>query len=249
MVKGLYGIAVALIACAAPAVAQTSGSIAIGTDYVSRGTSQTFGSPAVMLYGEHQFKNGFYVAGFAANVDFDNKQLEDFYGDDGTYLEADVFVGKRGTVGKFNYDVALMSINYLGAKKTPGYNPSGNWNMVELHGTLSRTFNKTTVTVDTGITPDYFNNYGKSIWGQVAVSHAVSDKLAVGGAFGRQQFFEDSETDFPKEFSNYNTWNLGATYNLRPNLSVDMRYYDNDTKIDLGPIYKPRVVATLRRAF
>jgi uncharacterized protein (TIGR02001 family) len=182
-------------------------------------------------------------------VDFDNKFMQHTFGDDGTFAETDAFIGHRGTIGKFNYDVAFLSINYIGAKKVPAINPGGNWNMVELHGTLSRTFKNTTVAVDTGLTPDYFNNYGKSIWLQGTVTQQINPKLAVSAAFGRQQFFEPSETDFPAKLSNYNTWNVGATYNVTPHLSADLRYYDTDTNFNLGPAYKPRVVIALRRSF
>lgn len=249
MVKGFVGVALALFACAAPAFAQTSGSIAIGTDYMSRGTSQTYGKPAVMLYGEHQFTNGVYVAGFVANIDFDNQALEDVVGDDGTFAETDAFIGYRGTAGKVNYDVGVASINYLGTKKTPWYNPSGNWYMVEAYAKLSTNVEGFDLTSCLGISPDYFNNYGPSTWTEVGVGHAVTDKLYVNAAIGHQHFFEDSSTGWPKEWSNYITWNIGATYSLTKTLSADLRYHDNDSKVDLGKIYEPRVVATLRKTF
>lgn len=245
----LAGLSVALIACAAPATAQTTGSISLMSDYVARGTSQTYGAPSASLYLEHDFKDGTYVSGFVGYVDFDNADIKRSYGSDGTFAETDAFVGHRGKVGKFNYDVMLLSINYLGTKKTPGYNPSGNWNMVELHGWLSRTYGKTTLTADTGVTPNYFNNYGKSIWVQGTVSQQVNPKLALSAALGRQQFFEPSSTAFPAHLSNYNTWNLGATYNATPHLAVDLRYYDTGTNCDMGSLYKPRVVLALKRSF
>ena len=234
-----------LAQCAEPAVAQTTASVTIGTDYMSRGTSQTFGDPAVTLYVEHQFKDGFYVSGFLANVDFDDDKT--FY--DGTKLEADAFVGKRGSIGKVNYDVMLAAITYYGTEKLPTINPSGNWNMVELKGSLSRTYGKTTITGTVGITPDYFNNYGPSIWSEASINHVFNDKLSASAAFGRQQFFRPSEAGLGAKYSNYNTWNAGLTYNLTSSLSVDIRYWDNDTKIYLGSIYKPRDVVTLRKAF
>lgn len=240
-----FMIAAAAFLAATPAYAETMAMVSIGTDYMSRGTSQTFGDPAVTIYAEKSFDNGFYIAGFAANVDFDDDKT--FY--DGTQLEADVFAGHRGTIGKFNYDVGVAAITYYGTKKLPGINPSGNWNMVEAKVNVTRTFNKTTVGATVGVTPDYFNNYGPSIWSEASVAHVINDKVSISGAFGHQQFFRASEAGFPAKLSNYNTWNIGVTYNLTPTLSVDARYTDNDTKVNLGAIYKPVGILTLRKAF
>lgn len=236
----------AALLVATPAMASdTFAVVSIGTDYMSRGTSQTFGDPAVTVYAEHSFDNGFYIAGFAADVDFDDDKT--FY--DGTKIEADVFGGYRGSIGKVDYDVGLGLITYMGTKPLPDINPSGNWNMVEASLKLSRTFDKTTIGGTIGVTPDYFNNYGPSIWTEATVSHSFNDKISASAAFGRQQFFEPSSTGFPAKLSDYNTWNVGITYNITPTLSVDARYHDNDTKVDLGSIYKPRGVVTLSKVF
>ena len=236
-------LAAALLA-ATPAMADdTFAVVSVGTDYMSRGTSQTFGDPAVTIYAEHSFDNGFYIAGFTANVDFDDDKT--FY--DGTKLEADVFAGYRGSVGKVNYDVGLAAITYYGTKPLPGFNPKGNWNMVEAKVKVNTTFKKTTVGATVGVTPDYFNNYGPSIWTEATVSQVIDDKFTISGAFGRQQYFRASEGGFPAKLSNYNTWNVGVTYNITPTLSVDARYHDNDTVVDLGAIYKPVGVVTLRK--
>lgn len=239
----------ASVALSEPAYSQTYIVGSVGSDYVSRGTSQTFGNPAVTVYAEHQFKNGFYIAGFAANVDFDNKFVEDTFGDDGTGLEADAFTGYRGKVGSFDYDAGLAFITYVGTKPTPGYNPSGNWNMVEAKLAIRHAVGPATVTATVGITPDYFNNYGKSTWTEISGMVPLTKSLTASGGLGHQHFFEKSETGFPASLSNYTTWNAGLTYSLTPRVSVDVRYFDNATKINLGPIYKPRAVFTLKRSF
>lgn len=236
---------VALLATTPAYADDTFAMATIGTDYMSRGTSQTFGDPAITIYGEHSFDNGFYIAGFAANVDFDDDKT--FY--DGTKLEADAFVGYRSSIGKIDYDVGLALITYVGTKPDASFNPGGNWNMVEATLKLSRTFDKTTIGGTIGVTPDYFNNYGPSILTEATVSHQFNDKISASAAFGRQQFFEPSSTGFPAKLSDYNTWNVGVTYNLTPTLSLDARYHDNDTKVDLGSIYKPRGVITLSKEF
>lgn len=233
-----------------PAVAQTSALLTLGTDYVSRGTTQTFDKPAAILYVEHQFDSGFYVAGLVVNIDFDNKFVETTFGDDGAFLETDIFVGKRGSISNHvSYDIGLSLIGYQGTKRTPGYNPSGNWDMIEAKTAVTYTTGPLSLTGTLGVTPDYFNNYGTSIWSEVSGTYAVTPKVTTHAAFGRQSFFQKSETEFPGEFSTYITWNAGVSYSLTSTLTADISYYDNDTKVNLGPIYKPRAVLSIRKTF
>ena len=49
----ILALSLILAQCAELVVVQTTAFVTIGTDYMSRGTSQTFGDPAVILYVEH----------------------------------------------------------------------------------------------------------------------------------------------------------------------------------------------------
>lgn len=222
--------AVAALALATSAQAQTSGSVTITSDYVSRGTTQGIhgsDNPAAIGYVEHQFDNGFYVAGLAANVDF---------GDDDD-LELDVFAGHRSVVRGWNVDASVASINY------PTYTPT-NLNMVEAKITANRTYGRTTVGGAVAFTPDYFNIGGPSVWAEANASYALTDKLSVGGGVGRQYMDED-----PMYLvGTYDTYNVGAKYNFTPTLIGDVRYYDTNRE-DLGFIYKDRVSVSLTKVF
>ena len=46
----------------------------------------------------------------------------------------------------------------------------------------------------------------------------------------------------------YTTWNLGAAYQLTPNLALDVRYHDTDQH-GFGDGYGARAAATLKAAF
>ncbi len=234
----------ALALAPAAALAQTSASVTVTNDYVARGTSQNFGDPAAILYVDHQTKSGFYASAVVAYVDFDDD--ETFY--DGTKLEADIFAGYRGTAGEASYEIGVAQINYVGTKPTL-YNPGGNWNMFEVHVAASHPVGKATVGAYVGVTPDYFNNYGKAVWGEVSVSYPVTSRLTAKTAFARQQFFEKSSIGIAPEVSNYNTWNVGLNYAITKSFSVDVRYYDTDTDYDLGSIYRPRVAVALTKGF
>jgi uncharacterized protein (TIGR02001 family) len=232
-----------------PAFSQTSGNVTVGSDYVNRGVSQTFGDPAVMVYVEHQFKSNFYVAGFVANVDFDNDATQRQVGDEGSFLETDATVGYRGQVGSMNYETGFSFVSYQGTKPIPSSNPRGNWNTVEAFARVSRNFGPVSIGAGTVITPDQLNNFGPSIWYEGRISYIVSDDLTSSMTVGYQQFFEESSTGFPAELSNYSTWSAGLTYRIDDSFSADIRYYDNDSKVDFGEIYDPRIVVSVTRSF
>jgi outer membrane receptor protein involved in Fe transport len=121
--------------------------------------------------------------------------------------------------------------------------------MVEFYAKLSTNIKGVDLGFNLGLDPDYFNNYGRSTWTEVTVGKAVTPKLYASGGLGHQHFFQNSSTGFPGKLSTYTTWNAGVSYSVTPRLTLDVRYYDNDTKVDLGRIYKPRGVITLRRTF
>lgn len=218
---------VAGLLMATTAHAQTTGSVAVGTDYIARGTSQTYNKPGAVVYVEHQFKDGIYIGGILANIDFD----------DGTKAEADVVGGYRFKSGKVNLEVGGIYITYHGTQTT-------NWNMGEVHVAANRTFGKVTVGAYAGYSPDYFNYGGPSTYTELNASLPVSKKLSVSGAVAYQYIKRDID---------YSTWNAGATYSLTPTLSVDARYYGTDWKPVgnryIDGIYRDRVVLTLKKVF
>lgn len=64
------GAVLLLGAACGPAHAQWTGSVTAASDYVSRGVSQTQRTPALQLDGEYAGEAGWYLGGFASNVDY-----------------------------------------------------------------------------------------------------------------------------------------------------------------------------------
>lgn len=60
-----------ILAQAAPA-AELGGYVALTTDYVRRGVTQSDGNPALQLGGEVSFANGIYVGAWGSTTDIDN---------------------------------------------------------------------------------------------------------------------------------------------------------------------------------
>lgn len=96
--------------------AETTGNIALTSDYVFRGTSQNNEEPALQGGIEYAHDSGFYIGTWGSNVSW----LSDAGGGISSSLELDGYLGYRGSAGdSFAYDVGVLQYWY------PGDYPSG----------------------------------------------------------------------------------------------------------------------------
>lgn len=126
MVKGLAGLAGALLFVAQGAQAEWSATITGTTDYDFRGVSQTAGDPA--LQGSLDFESGlFYASIWGSNVDFG----PDVDGD----LEVDVVAGLAGELdGGWRWDTGATYYFYPGSNEDPAGAQSEIGEYVEFYG-------------------------------------------------------------------------------------------------------------------
>ncbi len=84
------------------------GEVVAASDYVWRGVSQTMEDPALQLEAYVEHSSGFYVGGFASNVDFGDP-------DDGIDYELETYVGWAGALGeRTELDIFVSRIAYPG---------------------------------------------------------------------------------------------------------------------------------------
>jgi uncharacterized protein (TIGR02001 family) len=95
-------IAGLLVASGAASALELSGNVALTTDYVWRGMSQTDGAPAIQGGFDADLGNGLYAGVWASNVDF---------GSDSS-VEVDVYAGWAGQVAGFDLDVGVLHYAY-----------------------------------------------------------------------------------------------------------------------------------------
>lgn len=189
------------------------------TDYVARGTTQSLNKPAGFITGEYNLK-GFYIGGYVSTMDFG----------DGTTVETDGWLGYRFAFKGFNFDTAFSYYGYPNGPVT--------WDMQEVKLITSKNLNKKTLLAYTiAYSPDYFNVSGPSLWNELALTYNITDKFSISGGVAQQTIFEHPET--------YSTFNVGATYFLKPNIALDARYADTD-RHDLGIFYENSVSFTIR---
>ena len=199
--------------------------VAVGSDYVFRGVSQTEEEPAISG-GIDVTSGSFYAGTWASNVSFP--------GDHDTNAEIDLYGGIRPEFAGFNLDLGV--IGYLYASQPDG----ADYDYVEFKAAASRAFGPATLGAAVYYSPDFFGaSEDEATYVEANAAVSPADKWTISGAVGHQ--FVSSAFD-------YTTWNAGAAYQLTSNLAVDVRYHDTDEH-DFGDIYGSRAVASLKATF
>ncbi|MFT3727252.1 MAG: TorF family putative porin [Terricaulis sp.] len=191
-----------------------SGNIALTTDYVFRGITQTSGNPAVQ--GGFDYVNGqFYAGTWASNVSFS----------DGP--ELDVYAGVTPSLGPVALNLGVVGYFYPGAQ-----DDGAEFDYYEAKATATITpATGFSVTGSLYYSPDFFGETGDALYTEIAASYAASDALSISGAFGHQTIDDVNGPGAGSVSGDYNTWNLGVTYTLS-GFAIDARYVDTD--IDSG---------------
>jgi len=111
-------IATALLAGSSAAMAEISGNVALTTDYVFRGISQTDNQMAIQGGLDWAHESGVYVGAWASNV---NSEL--FGGSVDPQIELDMYVGYSGEIANgIGYDVGYLRYQYPSNKSNPSVN-------------------------------------------------------------------------------------------------------------------------------
>ena len=236
----------ALAACAgaAPAFAQEadapapavtfSGNVAVTSDYVFRGLSQSNGDMALQGGFDITTASGFYVGTWLSSIDFNDASDAN--------LETDLYAGYTAAIGKtgLSYNVGLYGYFY------PDSNSHSHFSFYEVYGGLTYAVGDFSVTGQVNYSPEFFAKSGDAIYTQASAAYKFSDLFSVSGAVGYQTI--DDAVAFGTD--DYTTWNIGGTLNLPgafKGTSLDLRYSDTDDKA-FGSLSDERVILTLKRA-
>ena len=203
---------------------QWSTNVAVTSDYVFRGVSQTEEDAAVS--GGVDVGSGLLYAGaWASNVSFAS--------DDETRVEGDLYAGVRPQYAGWNLDFGVIGYLY----DDPG---DFDYDYVELKAVASRAVGPATIGAAVFWSPDYFGAAeDEATYVEANAAFVPAERWTISGALGRQ--FVSSSFD-------YTTWNVGAAYALTDNLAVDLRYHDTDQH-DFGDAYGGRAVSSLKATF
>lgn len=191
-------------ALAMPAMAQeieVTGNVAISTDYVWRGISQSDGDMAISG-GFDVTAGNFYAGTWASNVDFNDAS--------DTNIEWDFYAGFGGGFGESPawWDVGLIAYFYPDADDM-------DYDFVELYGGVGTDFES-----GFGISGYlYWDPDNQNVYVEGAASYSITDSFSVDGSVGNYSF--DGGGD-------YTAFSVGATYSTSVGLDLDLRYWDAD---------------------
>ena len=200
---------------AAPAAAEAPASplsfnVALTSQYIFRGLTQTDYKPAVQAGADFAHDSGFYVGVWASNISW----LRDYQISSGR-VEIDLYGGYKKSVGDWTGDVGFLRYQYPGSVQSGATNPNTN----ELYAALSYkfiTFKWSHATSNAFGTPGSKATY----YADLTAAVPVTDTLTLTAHIGRQHFhgpsselasYFDYKLEIAKDFGNGLSAGLGAT--------------------------------------
>jgi len=216
---------------AAPAFAEVSGSVAVVSDYLFRGITQTNEEPALQAGVTWNHESGFYAGGWGSSISW----LSDADPAISSQVELDAFAGYAGSFGEsdFGYDVGVNYYWY------PGDYPAG--------------FNDAdTAEVYVGLTWKFLS---AKYW------YAVTDLFGIPDSDGSTNLDLSASWDFAEGWSGttavgkqwvkgvggtgtYAFWKVGVDRSFDNGFGIGLSYNDNDL---IGP--DETIVLALSKSF
>jgi uncharacterized protein (TIGR02001 family) len=244
-----------------------SANVALTTDYVFRGVSQTSEGPAIQ--GGFDLTCGIFYAGvWASNLDWGSAN-----GENVANIEMDWYAGVKPKTGRITWDLGVIYYTYPNALDL-GLDAAGNavkaeYNYVELKvGGSAELWKDATLGVTVFYSPDYQYETGNVWTVEAAFTQALPKFTALrrewSPSFSALIGYQKATSDEAKYINNvtgdddhYLYWNAGLTLGFLEKWSIDVRYWD--TNIDKAtpgascsqPLFScdQRVVGTLKFTF
>ena len=190
-------------AAAEEATSNLSWNLAVTSDYVFRGITQTNFDPAVQGGLDYAFgDSGFYVGAWASNIDFNDP--------DGPDIELDTYVGYSTDMSEgWNLDLHAVRYNYLGERDVYG---SLDYNEYFAAVTWSEM-----LTFTVAYANDYANLDFSSLYYGLTGSWDAGNDFAINAGIGHSEFSDD--------VGSYNDWTIGVSRQFGP-MNVALGYFD-----------------------
>ena len=215
-----------------------SANIALTSEYLFRGISQTDDAPAIQGGLDYEVGLGDsgvkgYLGIWGSNVDFNEGDA------DGATMEADLYGGLRGDLGKtgIGWDLGFIYYAY------PGADSSLNYNFVEVQGALSYDFGPAAASLSLNYSPDNFGESGDAYYTKLGVDVPVGKYLTLS-AYGARQMI-DKEAVFGAP--DYWEWNFSGAVNVA-GFDLSLAYSDTDIP-NASDSAGPTVIFTVARSF
>lgn len=203
-------IAGLLAVSGAATAVEVSGNVALTSDYMWRGLSQTDASPAIQGGFDASFDSGFYAGIWGSNVDF----KDDVGNSTNESMEIDTYAGWAGEFGGVGVDVGFLNYHYPTA--------DDGTNFTEAYTGLS--FGPVSLTYYMGL------DLGTENMGDTNVGDYTDLGIDLGGYSGVNFSAHFGHYDM-RDGDNYDDWKLAASTSLM-DVDFELAYVDQDADSD-----------------
>lgn len=213
------GLSASAVAAAEPEI---SANVALTSDYVWRGESQSDEELALQGGFDYEHASGFYIGTWGSSVDFG--------GDED--IELDYYLGFASELNGISYDIGYVYLDYPGSDDTDGW-----W---EVYASLSKDFEAFSGELGATYTTDFVasgeDGYYLYLSGSVPVG-----LFSIGGTVGYQSHDSDYIDD-----DSWIHYQLGIATSYA-GVDFDLSYHD--TNVDDYELMEDRIVFTIAKAF
>jgi uncharacterized protein (TIGR02001 family) len=225
-----------------------SANVALTTEYVFRGISQTKEGPAIQ--GGYDLTCGIFYAGvWASNLDWGGTGLFGIPGNSVANIEMDWYLGIKPVTGHITWDLGIIYYSYPNSAKL-GLDALGavdrrDYNYLELKvGASTEIWKDGTIGVTVFYSPEYQYEAG-SVWTTEASFTQNFPKFSAlhrewtpsfSALLGWQKATSDKAVyinNITGDTDSYLYWNAGVSFGFLDKWSIDFRYWD--TNIDKAP--------------
>lgn len=212
-----------------------SANVALTTDYMYRGISQSSEGPAISGGFDYTYATGgfadFYAGIWASSLDF---------GDNDTGIEIDYYGGFTGEFSNgISWDIGGLYYHY----PETDADAAGDFDFAEVYGSLGYTFSNVmfepAIGVSVAYSPDFFGETGDAVYVNPTLDLSLPHGFGLSFAYGNQSIDEGSDYDHYVIGVN-KSWNI---------FDFDVSYYDTSDETDCGGDICEALVFTVSSSF
>lgn len=190
------------------ALAEITGNVALTSDYVFRGFSQTQGDPAIQGGFDITHDNGLYAGVWASNVESDPSAPVNY---NGSSVEVDIYGGWAGSFKALSIGAGILRYQY------PGTQTAAN-NTNEFHIGAGYDFGVASTTTTLNYSPDYFGA-DKAFYWDLGVEVPLPRDFTLAVHYGITDYDDNALGD------DYDDWRVGISTE-QSGFGFDLAYTD-----------------------
>lgn len=214
-----------------------SANVALASDYVVRGITQTDEGPAIQGGFDFNHDSGFYIGTWGSNVKF--LEGADVKPEDRADIEVDAYFGYANELNNgLSYDLGWIYYAY------PGAGGDLNYDYYEYTLGFGHSMNGVDLGLNYMYSPENFGETGKAHNVELSAGYTLDNGIGFGGYVGRQ-YFKDNE----KAGEDFTHYGLFVSYALA---GFDLSLNFHDTNLDedeFKDIADKRVVFSISKEF